>query len=230
MQTKTILLVEDDFLNRRLSKKTLSENGYQILEAKNTREAFEILKKEKVDLAILDINLGEDEQDGISLGQELQTRYTIPFLYLTAYDNTEIATKAVATAPCAYITKPFKNIDLLTATMLAIRQFADQQPRKPWVLVKDEKYNVELPIEEIDYIESEGNYILFYTSDSVYKSRSTVKQILELLPATMFIQTHRAFVVNKTKIDKYNFKELIIRGKMIPVSKNYLNDMSAIYK
>ncbi|CAG5008398.1 Sensor histidine kinase RcsC [Dyadobacter sp. CECT 9275] len=230
MRTKIILLVEDDFLNRRLSKKTLLENGYHIMEAKNTREAFEILKNEKVDLAILDINLGEDEQDGISLGQALQTKYTLPFLYLTAYDNNEIAKRAVATNPHSYITKPFKNIDLLTAVALAIRQYANRQERKPSVLVKANEYSVELPIEEIDFIESDGNYLLFYASGSVYKSRSTIKQILELLPETTFIQTHRAFVVNKTKIDKFNIKSLVVKNEVIPVSRNYVDDISRILK
>lgn len=70
MKPKAILLVEDDFLNRRLSKKVLSENGYTVYEAKNTREALEILKKEPIALAILDINLGENEQDGITFSSK----------------------------------------------------------------------------------------------------------------------------------------------------------------
>jgi DNA-binding LytR/AlgR family response regulator len=183
-----------------------------------------------VTLAILDINLGEDERDGISLGQELRVKYAIPFLYLTAYENTEIATRAVATTPQAYITKPFKNIDLVTAVALAIRQSASKAQRKPSVLVKDDEYNVELPIEEIDYIESDGNYLLFYACERVYKSRSTIKQILELLPASTFIQTHRAFVVNKTKIEKFTIKNLVVKNETIPVSKYYLDDISTIYK
>jgi DNA-binding LytR/AlgR family response regulator len=230
VETKTILLVEDDFLNRRLSKKILSENGYRILEAKNAGEALEILQKETVTLAILDINLGEDERDGISLGQELQAKYTIPFLYLTAYDSTEIVTKAVNTTPQAYLTKPFKNVDLVTAAALAIRQFADRQPHKPSVLVKDNEYNVALPIEEIAYIESEGNYLLFYTDKKVYKSRATIKQILEQLPAATFIQTHRAYIVNKTKIDKFHVKSLVVKNEIIPVSKNYIDNISVIYQ
>lgn len=46
MNTKTILIVEDDFLNRRLIKKVLQENEYHTLEAKNADEALSILNKE----------------------------------------------------------------------------------------------------------------------------------------------------------------------------------------
>ena len=45
MKTQSILLVEDNFLNRRLSKKVLADNGYLVYEAKNAKETHEILKK-----------------------------------------------------------------------------------------------------------------------------------------------------------------------------------------
>ncbi|MNK31466.1 putative transcriptional regulatory protein pdtaR [compost metagenome] len=224
MKQKNILLVEDDFLNRRLAKKILVENGYRILEANNTIEASELLKKEDIDLAVLDINLGTDERDGISIGKELSEKYRIPFVYLTAYDNKEIVTRAVATSPGAYITKPFKNTDLLVTIELMIRQTDQAKKHKPNILVKDGSFNTELALEEIDYIESEGNYLLFYSTKKIYKSRSTIKQILEVLPGN-FIQVHRAYIVNKTKIEKFNTKEVVINQTAIPVSKTYVDHL-----
>ena len=136
MERKIILLVEDDFLNRRLSKKVLSDNGYAVLEAKNAREALEMLEKECVTLAILDINLGENEQDGITLGKQLKDKFAIPFIYLTAYDSPEIINKAVATIPCSYLTKPFKNVDLVASVEIAIRR--SMEKHIPKITVKDE--------------------------------------------------------------------------------------------
>lgn len=219
MEQKTILLVEDDFLNRRLSKKTLRENGYLVLEAKNAKEAFEVLKKEMVDLAIFDINLGKNQQDGISLGQYIQEKLHLPFIYLTAYENPEIVGRAVATLPYSYLTKPFKSVDLITAVALAIRQSAGKHV--PKILVKEEDYNVALPIDEINYIESDGNYLLFYTDEKVYKYRSTIKQIIGTLPKNVFVQVHRAYVVNKAKIEKSTCKSVVVNGTEIPVSKKF---------
>ncbi|WP_199117168.1 LytTR family DNA-binding domain-containing protein [Pedobacter sp. ASV28] len=228
MKEISILLVEDDFLNRRLTKKLLLENGYKILEAKNSREALSLLEKEKLDLAILDINLGKEERDGINLAEELKQKYMIPFIYLTAYDNTEIVTKAIATIPYCYITKPFKNTDLLTSIELAIHQSRQQEKHKFSVLVKDGGYNVYLPIENIDYIEAERNYLLFFSEKKVYRNRSTIKQILAILPTSIFIQTHRAFVVNKNKIAKFNIKGLVVNDEIIPISKNYIDDVNNV--
>ncbi|HAK79497.1 MAG TPA: DNA-binding response regulator [Runella sp.] len=222
MNSKIILIVEDDFLNRRLTKKILQENGYQTLEAKNANEALAILNKELVDLAILDINLGDGEMDGISLGNLIQNKQKVPFIYLTAYENAKVISEAVATSPYSYLTKPFKNSDLIASIELAIIKSSKEDKPQPTILVKDGEYKVELPLEDINFINSEGNYLLFYTNEKTYKSRATISQILELLPPSKFIQIHRAFIVNKDKIEKYNAKNVVIKNTTIPLSKKDL--------
>lgn len=222
--TSTILLVEDDYLNRRLTHKVLTEHGYAVVESKNATEAIIALKNKTIDLVILDINLGEKQQNGIGLAEDIQRLYNIPFIYLTAYDTADIAKQAVATMPHSYITKPFKNMDLVASVDLAMRQYASADRAKPTITVKDGAYNVLLPTDEIDYIESAGNYVHFYAGYKVYKSRAVIKQILELLPPDAFIQTHRAYVINKSKIEKYNAKAVVINNKEIPISKHYVDE------
>lgn len=228
MNSKVILVVEDDYLNRRLTKKILQENGYQVLEAKNADEALKILNKELVDLTILDINLGDGEMDGISLGNLIQNKQKVPFIYLTAYENAKVISEAVATSPYSYLTKPFKNSDLVASVELAIIKSAKEDKPKPTILVKDGEYKVALPIEDINYITSEGNYLLFYTDKKTYKCRSTIEQILKVLPALSFIQIHRAFIVNKNKVEKFNSKSVIVGNSEIPLSKkDFPNNLSS---
>ncbi|MBS1777355.1 MAG: response regulator transcription factor [Bacteroidetes bacterium] len=228
MEEQTILLVEDDFLNRRLCRKVLVDNAYRVLEAKNATEAKSILNKEKIELAILDINLGEGERSGITIGQELAKQYGVPFLYLTAYDSPEIINRAIATTPYAYVTKPFKNTDLLTSVALAIRQGVKPNREILSIVVKDGEFNVGLPLADINYIESDGNYLRFYTNKMTFKTRSTVQQILEILPSSIFVRTHRAYIVNKNKIDKWTAKKLVVNQIEIPVSANYVPDINLI--
>src|SRR5690606_28544105 len=129
--------------------------------------------------------------------------------------------EAVATAPYSYLTKPFTNVELITSIAIAIKQSGKKYITK--ILVKDGEYKVEDMANEINYIESDGNYLIFHTDKKVYKSRSTIKQVLEELSANTFIQVHRAYIVNKTKIEKFNLQSLIIKEREIPVSKNYIN-------
>lgn len=221
MEEKTILLIEDDFLNRRLTKKILIENNYRILEAKNAKETLEILKKESVTLAILDINLGENEQDGITLGKQIKDEFSVPFIYLTAYENQEVIGKAISTSPYSYLTKPFKSSDLIASVEITIRQTSNLQKHKPFILVKDGEYNVKLALDEIDYIESDGNYLLFYSGKKLYKLRSTIKKMVAELPASTFVQIHRAYIVNKNKVEKSSLKSVVICNKEISVSEGY---------
>ncbi len=230
MIKKTILLVEDNFLNRRLSKKILSEYGYLVLEAKNAKETKELLANNVVDLVILDINLGENEQDGISLGQYIKDHYELPYIYLTAYENPEIISKAVATSPYSYLTKPFKKVDLITSVEIAIRQSIQLKKEATTIQIKDRGYNINIAVDAIQYIVSDGNYLNFHTDDKVYKCRGTIKQILEKLPTSGFVQTHRAYVVNKDKIEKYSYNSLFINGTEIPISKNYIEDLDVLGK
>jgi len=225
MIQKSILLVEDDFLNRRLYKKSLSEIGYAIYEVKNTAEAKEVLQNESVHLVILDINLGEEDSDGIELAQYIREKHNIPFIYLTAYNNSEVISRAIATTPNSYLTKPFKIVDLITSVELAIRQHAEKYRLRPKIIVREGDYNVEISVEDIDYIESEGNYLMIYAGKKVYKSRSTIKQFLDNLPADIFIQTHRAYVVNKNKIEKFGNREVFIRNVVIPVSRKFTENI-----
>lgn len=229
MKQNTILLVEDDFLNRRLIRKTLTDAGYKVLEAKNSKEAIEILNNDIVDIAILDINLGEHEQNGIELSNRIKEKFNIPFIYLTAYDTDEITSKAIHTKPHAYITKPFKSVDIIISVELALLQKKELSNHMAMtMLVRDGEYKTEIEIDDIHYIESEGNYLTIYTDQHTFKCRSTIKQILEQLPANNFVQTHRAYIVNKKKIDKFSSKSVVIKNAVIPVSKNYMGTLKTL--
>lgn len=219
---KNILLVEDNFLNRRLIKKVLVENNYNVFESKNADEALEQLMYKEIHLLIIDINLGENNSSGIELGAIVQEKYKIPFIYLTAYDTGEIVTKAVQTKPKSYITKPFKKIDLLTSVEIAFITIENSEENNElrYLTVKEDDFNIKVLINDIEYFESEGNYLLIHSAQKTYKYRSTIKQVLEILP-DIFIQTHRAFIVNKNKIEKYSPKEVIVGKTSIPLSKKF---------
>lgn len=223
MQEKKILLVEDDFLNRRLTKKVLLENEYSVFEAKNSKEAIEILNINSIDLAILDINLGEHESDGISLAQQIIDKFNLPFIYLTAYESSAIINRAVSTSPSSYLTKPFKKVELITSVEIAIKQSNKLPNKSATITVKDQDFNVELKLDDINYIESDGNYLLFHTDTKVYKLRSTIKQVLESLPAHQFLQVHRAYVINNEKLEKFNSKFVIVNNISVPATKNYID-------
>lgn len=81
-----ILLVEDEQHQRELYATELEEEGYEVDQAGNGKEAVEKVKTSKYDLVILDIRM--PEMDGIeALGKILSRDKKIPIIIHTAYSN-----------------------------------------------------------------------------------------------------------------------------------------------
>ena len=118
-----VLVVEDDPFIAEDIREALTNVNYQVVAvAHNKIDAINILEKTTPDIALLDINLG-DNLDGILIGEAINTKFQIPFLYLTSYSNKEILNKAKPTLPMGYIVKPFDEGDLFSSIEIAISNF-----------------------------------------------------------------------------------------------------------
>jgi DNA-binding response OmpR family regulator len=104
-----LLIVEDDEHLRELYKEELTDEGYEIAIASNGLEAIEIIKKEWVDLIIMDISM--PEMDGIvTLGKLIADERKIPVIIYTAYSNYK--SNFMTWTAAAYLTKS-SNLDEL---------------------------------------------------------------------------------------------------------------------
>ncbi|OGP30049.1 MAG: hypothetical protein A2038_14395 [Deltaproteobacteria bacterium GWA2_57_13] len=107
MAREKILLVEDNPVNRRLAEFLLRSHGYQVLEAATAQEAFEIIKTNRPDLIVMDIQL--PVIDGLEATKKLKedsaTR-DIPVVAVTSYAMKGDREKALAAGCAGYITKP----------------------------------------------------------------------------------------------------------------------------
>jgi two-component system response regulator (stage 0 sporulation protein F) len=97
-----ILIVEDEQHQRELYAMELQDEGYEVEQASNGREAVEMVKSTKYDLVILDIRM--PEMDGIeALGKILSRDKKIPIIIYTAYSNYK--SNFMTWTADAYITK-----------------------------------------------------------------------------------------------------------------------------
>jgi len=118
-----VLVVEDDPFIAEDIREALTNVGYYVAGvAHNKVDAMDMLENISPDFALLDINLG-DNLDGILIGEAINSKYQIPFLYLTSYSNREILNKVKHTLPMGYIVKPFDESDLFSAIEIAVSNF-----------------------------------------------------------------------------------------------------------
>ena len=104
----TILIADDEPEIRTLLRLYLENENYQIIEAENGKQALELLKKEHVDLCLLDIMM--PEMDGYHVLQELRKTSNIPVMILSAKDADSEKILGLNLGADDYLAKPFNPL------------------------------------------------------------------------------------------------------------------------
>ena len=113
-----ILIVEDEMVIAANISLQLTTLGYEVAGiVPRGEEAILQIKQNQPDIVLLDICLKGDI-DGIETAQIMQNDYDIPIIYLTANADEDNFNRAKTTNPYAFISKPFKKLDLQRAIEL----------------------------------------------------------------------------------------------------------------
>ena len=117
---RRIMIVEDEQIVAQDLAVMVEHLGYSVAAVlDNGREALETARKERPDLALLDIVLPGD-MDGIEVASKLRNDHNLPIVYLTAYADRETIQRAKQTEPHGYILKPFEEREIQTAIEIAL--------------------------------------------------------------------------------------------------------------
>jgi DNA-binding SARP family transcriptional activator len=109
---KSVLIVEDNVLNRELTNAVLKTAGYHVLLAKDGAEALMLLGREQVDLMLLDVDL--PFIDGHKVLEALHEKgINVPTIFISGLPGEEPEVKAFAIGAADFIRKPVKNSVLL---------------------------------------------------------------------------------------------------------------------
>ena len=124
MGNKTILIIEDDITLNKGIMLTLRQNDINIKQAFTLEDSRNILKKEKIDLIILDVNLPDG--NGFDFCKEIREKSTIPIIFLTACDMELDIVTGLELGADDYITKPFSLMVLRARVMVALRRLENK--------------------------------------------------------------------------------------------------------
>jgi len=142
----TVLVVDDNEMNRDMLFRRLRPHGYAILLAGNGNDAMVKLRQHKVDLVLLDIMM--PEKDGYEVLAEIkadQELRPIPVIMITALDDTVSAARCINMGADDYLTKPF-DPTLLRARVGASLERKRLHDQESHYLDRMQKYNNELEI------------------------------------------------------------------------------------
>jgi transcriptional regulator with GAF, ATPase, and Fis domain len=117
-----VLIVEDEFLEASSLKIMLKDAGHNVCGiAMSVNEASGLIRTTRPDIVLVDIYLKGD-LTGIELGYSLD-KQNIPFIYLSANTNPTTMAEAVLTKPYGFLTKPFREREILVALDVAVYRF-----------------------------------------------------------------------------------------------------------
>jgi PAS domain S-box-containing protein len=123
MRKKRIMVVEDEAITAMRIVSSLEKMGYALTSAVfSAEEAIEKAADEKPDLVLMDIVL-RGEKDGIEAAGQIQSRFNIPVVYITAHSDEKILKRIKKTEPFGYIVKPFNDRELHGAVEIALYKY-----------------------------------------------------------------------------------------------------------
>lgn len=190
--------------------------------------ALDFLSKQPVDLIFLDIRM--PKLNGLDF---LKTLARQPLVIITsAYE--EFALAGFDLAVCDYLLKPFRLDRFIKAVNRALELHnLQRQKAKPasnekpaqknngQIAVKVDKKHILIKLDEIQYLESLGNYVKVWKNGHFLLTPRTLASFEDQV-STDFVRIHKSFVLNKKYVDYLEGSTIVLKnGQEVPVGKNY---------
>ncbi len=207
------LIVDDEPLAREGIKEYCDQISllHVVAVCKNAIIANEYLQLNEIDLIFLDINMP------LLTGLEwLKTLKNSPLVIITSAYS-EHALESYNFEVIDYLVKPISFDRFLQAVNKAERLLTTTQVNN-MIFLKTTNTLKKISVSDILFIESMQNYVKVTTDTETIISHITLKELYKQLPKEEFIQTHKSYVISKSKINEIIGNQIRIKEYQIPIS------------
>ena len=199
----------------------LVDNLSFVASCNNAFQAMEILKKEKVDLLFLDIQM--PKLSGIGFLKTLS--HPPKIIFTTAYK--EYAVDAFELDAVDYLLKPISlerfliAINKVTNSNIIAEQYLAPS-KQGFLYFRSERKMVKVFLDDMVYIESLKDYIKIYRlSDKPLMVKQAISTIEAMLPSDLFLRIHRSFIISINKVTAFTPHDVEIGNIEIPIGRQY---------
>jgi len=179
-----------------------------------------MLQQQPVDLLFLDIQM--PHITGVEFLRALRNPPKV--IFTTAFEH--YAIQGFELDVMDYLLKPISYDRFLKAAWKARDYFALKEQSTssvPYLFLKSNGRLEKIIFSDILFIEGMENYVAIYLENKKIVTHSTIKSLLDKLPAKQFIQSHKSYVVAIDKINSIEGNTLHVQSYQVPVSK-YLRE------
>lgn len=253
MSVLRLLTIDDEVLALRRLKlllQTISQVEH-VGEANSCREALTKIDSLKPDAVLLDIKMRDGS--GFDVAEAISLRPDGPaVIFVTAFD--EFAVQAFDSSVADYLLKPVERDRLSRALDRVHRRHklldAEQRVDELHQIVRalraarqgDHAYEsefwlkssgglVRVPVDSIESVSSEDEYIAIHTASGSHLMRGSIRQFSERVEPGLFVRIHRRWLVKQTAIAelrgrKFGPAEVVLRsGRRLPAGRVYLKQL-----
>lgn len=191
-----------------------------------TDEALKHIKKFPVDLLFLDIQM--PGKNGIDFYRQLDTDVMV--IFTTAFS--EYAVEGFNINALDYLLKPFSYERFTQAVEKAKKEMLSKKntlDHTHLLIRADYKLN-RIEFDDIMLIEGLDDYIRIHLKNkTTITARLSMKNILEKLPAALFIRVHRSYIVPVKKVKSFYNKTIQIEDFVIPIGDTYKEEVNKYF-
>lgn len=224
-------IIVDDEATARLIVAQLCSNvkELEVIDAfGGAMEAIKFLNQNTVDVIFLDIHM-----PGFSGFDFVQTLKNPPKIVLTTSDTNFAIEAYEYEAIVDYLVKPVtqerfnKSIQKVKAALAkassvepVVTQSEPDNSIGEELYINIDRRLIKINFNEIQLIEAKGDYIEVKTTKETYRVRNTLKKIKDKLPEKLFLQIHRSYIINFTKIIDIEDNSVLIEKNVVPISRS----------
>ncbi len=224
----TCIIIEDELPAQNIIKNYIRKipdlelvNTFQTAISANT-----FLKDNTVDTIFLDINL--PDISGLDFIKTIKNPPKI--IVTTAYPDYAVSSFELDTI-VDYLVKPFSFDRFLKATSKVEKQLnTETSIEKEIIYISVDKTIHKLYVEDILYLESDRNYVTFFTIDKKLTVIDSLKKWKDTLNAHKFVQIHKSYIINIKQIRKFTGTSLFINNEKLPIGRTYKKTLLANLK
>ena len=92
---------------------------------------------------------------------------------------------------------------------------------KKYFFIRANGRYVKLNFQDIIYLEGRRNYIRIVTGRDFYMALITMKQLEQVLPASVFRRIHKSYIVSMDKVIEFDSDTVYLQNKELPIGENY---------
>lgn len=240
---RAIVVDDEPLACKRLVKLLKEDEEVEVVDVcANGKEAIEQINKQEPELVFLDIQM--PEINGFEVLKHIETEQVPAIIFVTAYD--EYALKAFEVHALDYLMKPFSKDRFRDSLQRAkntlknensvqveekIQNLLDymepEQESLSRILIKTSNRYFFMKAEDIDWIESAGNYVRIHSGKDHYLIRETMINMEKKLDSDKFFRIHRSTIINVEKVRELeqwfhgDYQVIMYNDEKLTMSRNY---------